>query len=149
MITVQQTDRFMKVNRAQVRADLEMLLEHEGYAGYDIGVRFVSERMIQKYNKTFRAKDASTDVLSFPYHDTLKPGHRIEVVMDEDKNLGDIIISLAYVQRWCDEHDYDLDQRVKELLVHGFCHLLGYDHLTDDEYEIMHAYELKLIDLLN
>jgi len=92
--------------------------------------------------------DRPTDVLSFPYHIDLVAGERIVPQSDDDKNLGDIIISVEYLR---EDHDFEtqpLAECLRILLVHGLCHLLGYTHDQEDDYELMQQKEDELLAVL-
>ena len=145
MIFIKNQLRSQKVDNKAVQKDIQILLDELDYADFDISIWFTTNVTIRKYNREYRKKDKATDILSFPYHPDLKPGEHIQVKDPEDKNLGDIIISVEYVE--CDAQNLGvtLEQRIKRLLVHGVCHLLGYDHIQDDDYKIMLAQEKKLL----
>jgi len=64
-----------------------------------------------------------------------------EVKEEEDKNLGDLIISAEYVTKDAKELNVTFEARMKKLLVHGVCHLLGYDHIIDADWHRMRAKE--------
>jgi probable rRNA maturation factor len=115
------------------------------YEDYDLGIWLTTNKTIRYYNKTYRHKDKATDILSFSYHPSLQAGERIKPKNEEDKNLGDLIISVEYVARVAREMKVDLYKRMQLLLVHGICHLLGYDHERDEDYKIMHRKELALL----
>ena len=89
-----------------------------------------------------------TDVLSFPYHLDVKAGKKIVVRSDEDKNLGDIVISLPYVFENKKALDGTFEHRMDVMLVHGICHLLGYDHENDYDFKKMSDLEKKLLKLI-
>ena len=126
---------------------LERLCEYEGYAGWDISLWCTTDKMIRRFNKTFRGVDTATDILSFSLRDGIKPGQRVKQI-DDVRELGDLIISIHYVQRFCAKEDVAFDERMTVLLVHGFCHLLGYDHCTEEEYEHMAVKEQVLVKAL-
>ena len=102
------------------------------YADFDLGIWLTSNKMIRKYNKQYRDKDKPTDVLSFPYHHELKAGEQIKVKTEEDKNLGDLIIAPEYVMHDLPKWETTFEKHLQRLLVHGICHLLGYDHIKDE-----------------
>lgn len=129
-------------------ADAQKILDHLKYSDFDLGVLLTTNKTIHSYNKQFRHKDKPTDILSFAYHNELKAGQRIKAKSEEDKNLGDLIISLEYVQRDAKKNKQTLEYRMEILLVHGICHLLGHDHEKDEEYVVMDAQEQKLLKLL-
>ncbi|HEX4499071.1 MAG TPA: rRNA maturation RNase YbeY [Thermoanaerobaculia bacterium] len=84
-----------------------------------LGVRFVGDRAMRLTNRRFRAKDQTTDVLSFPGGD------------DGDGHLGDILISVPAARRQAVEAGHAVDRELKILLLHGILHCLGHDHETD------------------
>jgi len=147
MITIKNRTRRISVETEKIKATLKKLLSHVGYENFDLGLLITTNNTIQKFNKEYRQKDQPTDILSFPYHQ-LKPGQKIEISTEEDKNLGDIIISLEYAKKWANENNTSFAQHLNRLLVHGLCHLLGYTHETDQEFEIMNKKEQELLALL-
>lgn len=104
---------------------------------WDIGVLLTTDEHIRQLNKRYRKKDKPTDILSFPFHKITVPGRLPPVRSSEQRYLGDMFISLPYVVRQCDELQISLDERMPILFAHGICHLLGYDHERDDDYEQM------------
>lgn len=131
------------------KADTESILEVLGYEDYDIGISLVNLDEIQKFNRDFRNKDKPTDILSFPYHTELEAGEKIIPESDDDKNLGDIIICPEYVNDDLERWQKTFEERMQILLVHGICHLLGYDHIEDSDYEVMKKQEEYLLSQLN
>ena len=148
MITIKNSQRTIKINISQLKADAQKILRALDYADFDLGIWITTNKTIRHYNKTYRKKDKATDILSFSYHSDIKPGQRIVAQTEEDKNLGDLIISAEYVVHHLKDSDVTLDERMRVLLVHGICHLLGYEHATDAQYEQMHKLETKLLKLL-
>ena len=146
MITIKNTQHKISINTQRLRMQAAAMLAVLGYADFDLGIWLTTNKTIRRYNKTFRGKDKPTDILSFPYHTTLKTRQKITVRQPEDKNLGDLIISLEYTQQdaaatW----HCSLDERLSALLAHGIAHLLGYDHQTDAEFKQMQLIEKKLL----
>lgn len=86
-------------------------------AGTSVGVALVSDAAMRRYNRDFRGKDRTTDVLSFPDGD--------------DGHVGDIVISVPQAARQAEERGHGFSREVRVLLVHGWLHLLGHDHETD------------------
>lgn len=96
-------------------------------------IAFVSDRKMRELNKTFRGKNSTTDVLSFPFEaDEFEAG---------ENNLGDVIISLEQAERQARENNLAFESEIKQLILHGVLHLCGYDHETDEGE--MNALELK------
>ncbi len=145
MITIYNRQRKIPLETTWVESIVKRVLHALDYADFDVGILFTTNHTIRGYNRDYRRKDKPTDILSFSYHSALKPGERITVKEDEDKNLGDLIISLEYVLKEAHKQGISLEERLKILLVHGICHLLGYDHETDADFEVMSTQEAKLL----
>lgn len=125
--------------------------------GKTFSVAFVSDRRMTELNKLFRSKDATTDVLSFPYESdefevqsasfSLSSGEeQAEACTLNSGFLGDIVISVEQAQRQAAENGLTLEAEIKQLILHGVLHLCGYDHETD--HGEMNARELELRDKL-
>lgn len=148
MITIRNKQRKITVNVNHLHKQAQILLDALRYSDFDLGILLTNNAGIRRYNREFRHKDKPTDILSFPYHAALKAGEHIKPETDEDKNLGDLIISLEYVKKDAANLKTSFEDRLKLLLVHGICHLLGYDHVADADYKIMHKKELALLKQL-
>ena len=88
-------------------------------------IAFISDRKMRELNRTFRSKDSTTDVLSFPFEAE-------DFESQEDNNLGDIVISVEQAERQAVENNLDFETEIKQLVLHGVLHLCGYDHEADD-----------------
>ncbi len=146
MITVKSSQRKIPINVERIKKTAAKMLAALDYEDFDLGILFTTNKTIHWYNKMYRDKDKPTDILSFPFHPKLKPGKRIVAKTDDDKNLGDLIISPEYVMKdaaitW----NRTFDEHLTALLAHGIAHLLGYDHETDAEFAVMRRVENKLI----
>ncbi len=141
MITIKNTQRSHTIDIEKVRQDAQSILDELNYSDFDLGIWFTTNKTVQTYNKEYRKKDKPTDILSFPYHTDLKPGQRIKVTEEEDKNVGDILISVEFVENLLPLYQVDLQKRISVLLVHGICHLLGYSHYDDENDRKMIAKE--------
>jgi probable rRNA maturation factor len=149
MVSIRNTQRTVKINLKSLEQQAQKMLATLGYADFDLGIWITTNPTIRHYNKTYRNKDKPTDILSFPFHPTLKPGQKIKPKNPEDKNLGDLIISAQFVKkdapiRW----NRSFEEQLTVLLAHGIAHLLGYDHETDQEFAVMQKVEKKLIRLV-
>jgi rRNA maturation RNase YbeY len=122
----------------------QFILQELGYADFDLGIWLTTNKTIKEYNKTYRKKDVATDILSFPYHADIKAGQKIKVESEEDKNVGDIIISVEFVRYLLPLYTTTLQNRMGVLLIHGICHLLGYTHYDEDNDEKMSAIERNI-----
>jgi len=148
MIFLRNTQRSIKVNTEQLKKDAALILKILGYNDFDLGILLTTNKTMHEYNRDYRNQDKPTDILSFPYHAHLKAGERIHAESEEDKNLGDLIISPKYVMDDLPRWEQSFEERMRVLLVHGICHLLGYDHIEDEDYKVMHAQESLLLNRL-
>jgi len=114
----------------------QQALDALGYSDFDLGIWLTTNATIKKYNAQYRNKNTTTDVLSFPFH-YITPGTKIKPLIDDDKNLGDMIIAIEYVQSAAKKLGCTFEQRMNRMLIHSLCHLLGYDHIQNDEFKIM------------
>jgi probable rRNA maturation factor len=102
---------------------LGRLLRATGRAGSGVTLRLAPDREVRRLNRIFRGKDRTTDVLSFPARGDLEPGRH---------HLGDLAISLPQARRQARRAGWSVEEELSLLVTHGFLHLLGYDHETDD-----------------
>ncbi|MGE0206334.1 MAG: rRNA maturation RNase YbeY [Candidatus Babeliales bacterium] len=149
MITIKNTQRSISLDLKKLKDDAQTILHALDYSDFDLGIWLTTNKTIHHYNKEYRHKDKPTDILSFPFYPELKAGERIHASAADEKNLGDLIISLEYVQKAAKELGVPFYKRMQVLLVHGICHLLGYDHIKDEDYKVMHKKELFLLKKLN
>lgn len=148
MITIKNKQRTVSINANQLEADAQKILQLLDYAEYDLGIWLTSNATIRKFNREYRTIDKATDILSFSFWPNLKPGQRIRPTKEDEKNLGDLIISPAYVKQDSKKLGIPFEERMRELLIHGICHLLGYDHVSDADYAVMHKKEQALLKKL-
>ena len=144
MILVKNKQRKVKVNVERLKEHAQKMLEIIGYPDFDLGILLTTSQEIHHYNKSYRGKNKPTDILSFPYHQ-LNAGEQISPQEEDDKNIGDLIISPLYVKEDLEKWNESFDDRMDTLLAHGIAHLLGYDHETDEEYAAMQKIEKKLL----
>jgi rRNA maturation RNase YbeY len=148
MINIRVTQKKIAIDKQQLLADATKALALLRYPAYDLTIWITTDATIRRYNQQYRSKDKATDILSFPFYPQLEAGKRIRPYSKEEQILGDIIISAAYVERDAVRYGMSFDQRLRVLLVHGLCHLLGYDHMTDEDYRRMRAKEAWLLKKL-
>ena len=113
---------------------LMRFMDYYDLADAEISLVFVDNRVIRKLNKQFLDRDSSTDVLSFPIG---------EKGSDGKYYLGDIVISVHQAFKQCLHEEHGLERELELLTLHGFLHLLGYDHNNGIEDE-----EEKMLDLI-
>lgn len=148
MISIKNTQRKIKIDTNKLKKDAQFILDELGYSDFDLGILITTDKKMHEYNKQYRDKDKPTDVLSFPYHPHLKAGQKIKVESEEDKNLGDLILAPEYILNDLPKWETTFEKHLQRLLVHGICHLLGYDHIEDADYKIMHKKEMALLKKL-
>lgn len=110
------------------------ILEND-FSSQEVSVVLSNDKEVQALNKTFRHKDKPTNVLSFP--------------SDLVEELGDIILAYETVMKEATESHIPLLNHTRHLIIHGFLHLLGYDHEEEKEAEKMEAMEIKILKSLN
>ena len=95
-----------------------------------------NNKCIKKLNREFRNKNKSTDILSFPFYKKIK--------ISKITYIGDIIISYNFMVKPKSQNLKDFKKKVIKTFIHGFLHLLGFDHIKDKDYKKM-IYEEKKI----
>ncbi len=131
-------------------------LTDEGVRGLaEVSLIFLDESTIAALNQQFMGKSGPTDVLSFPIDNEPEPSGRVpdaggsgpgEPPLPEIPQLiGDIVICPAVAAINAVEHEVSLDDELALLVVHGVLHLLGWDHVEDEEAERMEARERELL----
>ncbi len=120
------------------------LMNAVGLKNHEVSIQFVGSTTMRKLNKKFRGKDKSTDVLSFPQKNFGQPlmtrstrTIKTSIASVVPQPLGDIVISLSDAKKNAKKIGQALDRETAFLLVHGFLHLCGHDHMHPKEEEIM------------
>lgn len=118
----------------------------------EIAIRFVSKKEIHRLNREIRSVDKPTDVLSFPATET-KAGEIFDS-MSEDATMlvsengyvhfGDMALCLPVCKKQAKEYGTTIKQEIKKLVIHSCLHLMGYDHIEDDDYKVMNRKEKEL-----
>lgn len=107
----------------------------------ELSLVLAGDKTLQSLNNEWRQKDKPTNVLSFP-------GEDIAVGETAGIMLGDIVISLETTKREAALENKTFDDHLSHLVVHGFLHLFGYDHETDEEANQMESLETKILNEL-
>lgn len=107
----------------------------------EITVRIVDVDEITQLNEQYRQKTGATNVLSFPFE--LPPGVPAEAC---DSSLGDLVVCAAVVAQEAEAQHKSVEAHWAHMIVHGTLHLLGYDHLTDDEAQQMESEEIAVLN---
>ena len=109
----------------------------------EVGVLLTDNRKIKKLNNQYRNKNEATDVLSF----ALNEGDSIPM-QEQQPLLGDIVISVERALQQSIEYEHSLERELTYLAIHGFLHLLGYDHMNEAEKKEMRAQEEDILEQL-
>ncbi|QXJ46537.1 rRNA maturation RNase YbeY [Bacillus altitudinis] len=112
----------------------------------EVSVSIVSNEEIHQINKEYRGKDAPTDVISFALEEEGEGEIEIIGVDDIPPVLGDIIISVDRTKEQAEEYGHSFMRELGFLTIHGFLHLLGYDHMTEEDEKEMFAKQTKILD---
>lgn len=111
-----------------------------------ISMTLCGKSKIRRLNREYRHKDYATDVLSFPVYENLRPDKKVLEKNLPEVELGDLIICKEVAKKQAKEFDITYEQEVIHLAVHGFLHLLGFDHeISVKEERIMEEFESVLV----
>ena len=113
-----------------------------------INVILTNPENIRKANNEYRNIDKETDVLSFPMFEKEEIEEMLKVGNNNQDILGDIIISISRVKEQAEEYGHSFEREFAYMLIHGFYHLMGYDHMNEDEKEQMRKKEEKVLEKL-
>lgn len=129
--------------KTAVRRVVDAVLEEEGFDGTaEVSVTLVSPEEIRCLNQTWRGVDRPTDVLSFPTEDEETYGGRYTC-------LGDVIVCPAVIDRQSAEFGTTYRQEFCLMVIHSVLHLLGWDHMEENEKKEMFAKQEKILRALS
>jgi probable rRNA maturation factor len=127
-----------------IGALVRSIIARERSGSVGIALHLVSDATIRGLNAEHRARDAATDVLSFPLVDerpfVLPPGEPVP--------LGDVVVSLERAAAQAEEYGHSLEREIAYLVAHGVLHILGYDHERPEEQTVMRQREEAALELL-
>ncbi len=119
---------------------IKKALEMAGYTkDSELTVRMVNEDEIHELNKTYRGMDKPTNILSFPF----ECPEEVSLPL-----LGDLVVSTKVLVKEAQEQEKSVEEHMAHLIVHGTLHLLGFDHIEDDEAFEMESLETKIMQAL-
>lgn len=116
-------------------------VEKEKLENVSFNLIIVDNKYIHELNKTYRHIDRETDVITFALED-----EDTIVLPDEERVLGDIYISIDKAKAQAEEYGHSLLRELSFLAVHGFYHLLGYDHQTKEEEKVMFTKQEEVLE---
>lgn len=113
----------------------------------EMSVVFVDNKEIHEINKEYREKDAPTDVISFAIEDEGEDEFPIMMGdFDIPRNIGDIFVSVEKIAEQAADFNHSFERELGFLVVHGFLHLNGYDHMNEEEEKEMFDLQRKILD---
>lgn len=134
-----ETDEDVEVYESVIKDIVEEAARFEGLAGHlSCNYIFVDNAKIREINAQYRGKDDATDVLTFEAED--------DVILGTRKSLGDVFISIDKMIEQSYEYGHGEVREMSFLAVHGFLHLLGYDHLDEAGEKVMFAKQEAILD---
>lgn len=113
----------------------------------EMSVTFVDNQEIREINREYRNKDQATDVISFAIEDEME--EEFSAVFEEfdlPRDIGDIFVSVDKIKEQAEEYGHSFDRELGFLIVHGFLHLNGYDHMTEEDEKEMFDLQRKILD---
>ncbi|MCH4825710.1 MAG: rRNA maturation RNase YbeY [Planococcus sp. (in: firmicutes)] len=147
MIAIDFMDETESLNQKEldfVQKILEHAAKQEKITDSEVSVTFVTNEMIRDINREYRGKDQPTDVISFAMEE-MGEGETAIIGSQEPRMLGDIIISLDRTKEQAADFGHSFERELGFLAVHGFLHLLGYDHMTEEDEKIMFSRQEEIL----
>ena len=142
--TMDETDTLTDKQLELITAVLTHASELEKLEGEtEVSVSFVNDEEIRQLNNEHRGIDRGTDVLSFALNEGEEDS--VELIEGMPNLLGDIIISTPRITMQAEEYGHSFERELGFLVVHGFLHLLGYDHLNEQDEKIMFGRQEEIL----
>lgn len=108
----------------------------------ELSIVLANDDLLQVFNREYREKDKPTNVLTFAAIDSDEPQH------GERFHLGDVLLSFQTLEKECIEQGKFMNDHFCHLLVHGTLHILGYDHIEEDDANTMETLEIRILEKL-
>jgi probable rRNA maturation factor len=143
---VDETNEVTEEQMNMIEAILQFAAKKERIdQGAELSVSFVTNERIQEINREYREKDQPTDVISFALEEMGEDEVEIQGA-EMPRILGDIIISTQKAEEQAESFGHSYLRELGFLAVHGLLHLLGYDHMTDEEEKEMFTRQKEILD---
>ena len=144
-----ETDTINEHIEELVATVLKHAAKEEGMLGeVEVSVTFMSDEEIQAVNAEYRGIDKPTDVISFALEEMIEGEVAIIAEDGMPTVLGDIIISVDTANRQAEDYGHTVDREIGFLALHGFLHLLGYDHMNAEDEAKMFGRQKEILDSL-
>ena len=129
-----------EIDTLEVKNLLDYALKYKKLNNVVFNVIFTDNETIRKINKEYRGIDRETDVISFALEDNE------EITFEFGRLLGDIYISVPKMKSQAKEYGHSEKREMSFLVIHGLLHLLGYDHMTKEDEEVMFKEQELILD---
>jgi len=129
-----------KIDTSEIKEVIIFACRHLKIENPLLNIVIVDNKEIQRINKEYRNKDAVTDVISFAFEEV------DDVKYDDIRFLGDIYISYERCKEQAQEYGHSVRREFSYLAVHGLLHLLGYDHMNEEDKKVMRALEEEILN---
>ena len=144
---IEENEEYNKI----INTVVKKCFEEEGLDNIKIYINIIltNPEEIKRINKEYRNIDKETDVLSFPMFQK----EEIEGLIKKKENivtdiLGDVVISIPRVYEQAEEYNHSFERELSYMVVHGFYHLMGYDHMEEDERIVMEKKQEEILQNL-
>lgn len=149
MLKISQREKidFPQEDRELLEDIYQYVLGEEGLPQVtELSLLITDNEEIKIYNRDYRGMDQATDVLSFPMYEAEELAHLKGADLPQTLLLGDIIISRERAEEQAREYGHSFSREIAYLFLHGILHLLGFDHLEEEEKEEMRAREEEILN---
>lgn len=114
-----------------------------------VSITLTDPENIRKLNKEYRKIDKPTDVLSFPMFEKEEIDNMVrEGTWEYNDILGDMVISIPQVEAQAKEYGHSFERELSYMVVHSFYHLMGYDHIEEEDKKVMRPKEENILTML-
>ncbi|MBF0710152.1 MULTISPECIES: rRNA maturation RNase YbeY [unclassified Gemella] len=138
---IEERTKDMLVNLLAIAAKLENI----DTSSIEFSLSFVEEKDIQNINKEYRGIDKPTDVITFALNDEVEG--ELEIIGGEESSyIGDIVVCTDKAKEQSKEYGHSYERELGFLAVHGFLHLLGYDHMNEEDEKIMFNKQDRILE---
>ncbi len=139
------SSKFIKLSKSEILdVVIEVLktVEYKFTKNHQLNLSFVSSEEMQLLNKTYRNKDKPTNVLSFELPENFPAG-------DEKTLIGEIALCEEIIHEESKKYKKIFENRLKHMIIHGLLHLIGFDHIKEEEENKMESIEKKIMKSLS
>ncbi|XP_069110661.1 endoribonuclease YbeY-like [Argopecten irradians] len=149
-VIIHNLQRSVRLNLRVLERDVRYLRRLTGLTSFHMGIQCVDDDSISDANLTYRGVDGPTDVLAFPLIDGMDPNKPFPEIAEPDRRLlGDLMLGIPYIHKHADLHREQLEETLSVMVLHGMCHLIGYDHETEEQWKQMYEKELNILEQFN